>query len=205
LLSVGQAAPPGDGPGGRRGPVAAADAELAQPPPDTGLIALGAYLAVFAECFLQVANRLLPVALPAVQDAEVFCCGGPGPRIGVLRGGLAQAGRVAAGKAPAVGRSRSQGREPRVGVREALGGAGGVGGQLVVASGQRGADQPGRDSGVAEQEPRPGREIGAELAEVAEGGGRAVARLGDLRLGHGGFWARVDVSELRARSGTAGY
>ena len=52
----------------------------------------------------------------------------------------------------------------------------------------------------------PGRacEVGAELAEVAEGGSRAVARLGDLRLGQGGFGARVEVRELRAGGGTAG-
>ena len=62
LLGVGQAVPPGDGPGGRRGPVAAADAELAQPPPDAGLVAVGADLAVSAECFLQVVDRLLPIA-----------------------------------------------------------------------------------------------------------------------------------------------
>jgi hypothetical protein len=77
--------------------VAAADAELAQPPPDAGLVTVGADLAVPAERFLQVADRLTPVALPAVQDAKVFCGGGPGPRIGVLRGGFGQAGRVAAG------------------------------------------------------------------------------------------------------------
>ena len=106
-------------------------------------------------------DRLIPVASPAVQDAEVFCRGGRGPRIGVLRGGLGQAGRVAAGQAPAVCRRGGQGREPRVGVRQGLGGAGGAGGQLAVARGQRGAGQPGRESGVAEQEPGPGREIGA--------------------------------------------
>ena len=185
-------------------PVAAADAELAQPPPDAGLVAVGADLAVSAERFLQAADRLIPVALAGVQDAEVFGGGGPGPRVGVLRGGLGQAGRVAAGQAPAVGRGRGQGREPRVGVRQGLGGAGGAGGQLAVARGQGGASQPGRQGGVAEQEPGPGLQVGAQLAEVAEGGGRAVARLGDLRLGHGGFGARVEVRELRAGGGTGG-
>src|SRR6516225_3787166 len=38
LLSVGQAVPSGDGPGGGRAPVTAADAELAKPPPDAGLV-----------------------------------------------------------------------------------------------------------------------------------------------------------------------
>src|SRR5262245_60824313 len=78
-----------------RGPVATPDAELAQPPPDAGLIAVGAYLAVSAKCFLQVTDRLFPVAVPGLQDAEIFGGGGPGPRIGVLREGLGQGGRVA--------------------------------------------------------------------------------------------------------------
>jgi hypothetical protein len=52
--------------------VTAADAELAQPPPDTGLVAVGADLVVSAECFLQVADRPIPVAMPAVQDTEVL-------------------------------------------------------------------------------------------------------------------------------------
>src|SRR5206468_2090915 len=87
---------------------------------------------------------------------------------------------------------------------QALGGAGGAGGQLAVARGQRGASQPGRQGGIAEQEPGPGLQIGAQLAEVAKNGGWPVARLGDLRLGQGGFGTRVDVSELRAGRGTAG-
>ena len=119
--------------------MAAADAELAQPPPDAGLVAVGAYVAVSAECFLEVVDRLVPVAVPAVQDAEVFCGGGPGPRVGVLCGGLGEKARVAGGQAPAVCRGGSQGGEPRVGVREGLGGAGGAGGQFTVARGQCGA------------------------------------------------------------------
>ena len=96
--------------------MAVADAELAQPPPYAGLVAVGADLAVPVEGFLQVVDGLIPVALPTMQDAEVFSGGGPGPRIGVLRGGLGQAARVAASQALAVGRSGSQGRESRVGV-----------------------------------------------------------------------------------------
>src|SRR5215469_11913523 len=88
LLSAGQAVPPGDGPVGRRGPVAAADAELTQPPPDAGLVAAGADLAVPAQCLLQVVNRPLPVALAAVQDTEVLRRRGPGPWIRVLAGGV---------------------------------------------------------------------------------------------------------------------
>src|SRR5580693_6880339 len=87
LLGAGQAAPPGDGPDGGSAPVTAADAEPAQPPPDAGLVAAGADLAVAAECLLQVVDRLIPVTLPAVQDPEIFRRGGAGPRIGVLRGG----------------------------------------------------------------------------------------------------------------------
>src|SRR5580693_4683559 len=65
LLGVGQAVPSGDGPDGRRAPVTAADAELAQPPPDARLVAVGADLAVSRERVLQVADGLIPVALPA--------------------------------------------------------------------------------------------------------------------------------------------
>ena len=50
----------------------------------------------------------------------------------------------------------------------------------------------------------PGLQVGAEVTKVAEDGSWPIARFGDLRLGHGGFGARVDVSELRARGGTAG-
>ena len=56
LLGVGQAVPSGDGPGGGRAPVAAADAELAQPPPGAGLVAAGTDLAVSAECVVQVTD-----------------------------------------------------------------------------------------------------------------------------------------------------
>src|SRR5215467_9814467 len=82
LLGAGQAVPSSDRPCGRRRPVAAADAELAQPPPYAGLIALSASLTVSAECFLQAADRLIPVVSPAVQDGEVLGCGGPGPVVG---------------------------------------------------------------------------------------------------------------------------
>ena len=182
----------------------AADAEPAQPPPDAGLVAVGTDLAVAAECVLQAPDGLIAVALPAVQDAEVFRCGGPGPRIGVPRSGRGEQARVAGGETPAVGRRGGQGREPRVGVGEILGGAGGAGGQVAVAGGQCGSGQPGRKSRVAEQEPWPVHQIVAELLEVAEGDGRPITRLGDLRLGQDGFGARVDVSELRAGGGAAG-
>src|SRR6185436_8391938 len=102
---------------------------------------------------LQVLDRPVPVALAAVQDAEVLGGRGPGPRVGVLGGGRGQQGRGGADQAAAVRRGRGEGRESRVGVRDGLGGAGGGGGQLGVAGGQGGADQPGRGGGVAEQEP----------------------------------------------------
>src|SRR5579871_5985997 len=105
----------GEGPGGRRVPVAAADTQLAQPPPSAGLVAAGADLPVSAECFLQVVDCLVPVTLPALQDACVFRGGGPGPRVGVLPGGLDQAGRIAADQALAVCGGGGQGRESRVG------------------------------------------------------------------------------------------
>ena len=63
LLGIGQALPPGDRPGRRRAPVAAADAEPAQSPPDAGLVAVGANLAASAECLLQVVDRLILAAL----------------------------------------------------------------------------------------------------------------------------------------------
>src|SRR5580704_17241759 len=135
LLGVSQAVPSGDGPDGGRAPVTAADAEPAQPPPDAGLVAVGTDLAVAAECVLQVADGSIAVALPAVQDAEVFCCGGPGPRIRVPRSGRGEQTRVAGGETPAVGRRGGQSRESGVGVGEALGGAGGAGGQVAVAGG----------------------------------------------------------------------
>ena len=80
-------------------------------------------------------DGLLPVALPGVQDAEVFCGGGPGPRVGVLRGGLGQAGRVVAGQAQAVRRGGGDGGVPGVVAGEGVGGAGGAGGQRIVARG----------------------------------------------------------------------
>jgi hypothetical protein len=94
--------------------VASADAELAQPPPDAGLVTVGTGLEVSAKCVFEVTDDLIPVAVASVQDAKVFSGGGPGPGIRVLRRGLGQAVRVAAGQAPAVGRGGGQGRELRV-------------------------------------------------------------------------------------------
>ncbi len=94
--------------------MAAADAEVPQPPPDAGLVTVGTDLAVSVKCVFQVTDDLIPLALASVQDAQVFGGGGPGPEVGVLRGGLGQAGRVAADEASAVGRGGGQGRELRV-------------------------------------------------------------------------------------------
>src|ERR1700744_2010823 len=70
LLGAGQAAPPGHRPVKACGPVAAADTELAQPPPDAGLIPVGTDVSVQVEGFLQAADCLLPAALSAVQDTQ---------------------------------------------------------------------------------------------------------------------------------------
>src|SRR6516162_5437256 len=87
LLGVGEAVPAGDGPGGGRGPVAAADAELAQPPPDAGLVAVGAGAAVSVECVLEVPDGLVP-GCAGDEDGEVFGSGGSGPWVGVRCRGL---------------------------------------------------------------------------------------------------------------------
>ena len=47
-----------------------------------------------------MADGLGPVAVPAVQDTEVFCRRGPGPRIGVLRSSLGERARLAAAARP---------------------------------------------------------------------------------------------------------
>ena len=81
--------------------------------------------------------------------------------------------------------------------------AGDHGGQLIVTRGQRGARQPGGGGGFSQQEPRR-REVGADLADVADGGRRAVPRFADLSLGQGGLGARVQAGEMRHRLGPAG-
>ena len=184
--------------------MAAADAELAQPAPDAGLVAVGADLAVSAECVFEVADSLVPVAVPAVQDAEVFGRGGPGPRIGVLRGGLGQAGRVAAARpwlwAAAAARAGNPGlASARAWAARAARAASSLSpaASAVRTSQAARAGSPSRSPGRALQ-------VGAKLAEVAEGGGRAVACLGDLGLGQGGFGARVEVGELPASGRAAG-
>ena len=136
--------------------MAAADAELAQPPPDPGLVAVGADLAVSGESFLQVADRLLPVALPAAQDAQVFRRRCPGPRVGMPRGGLGDPGRVLTGQAAAVRRRRGQGRESGIAGREGFGAAADVGGQLAVAYRQRAAAAQ-RDNGTQRSSDAGGR------------------------------------------------
>src|SRR5262252_9053345 len=93
LLGVGEAAPAGDGPGGGCGPVAAADAELAQPPPDAGLVAAGARLVVSVEGGFEVPDGLA-LGCAGEEDGEVFGGRGLGPRVGMLRRGLAQESRV---------------------------------------------------------------------------------------------------------------
>src|SRR5271167_1886953 len=79
LLGVGEAAPAGDGPGGGRGPVAAADAEVTQPPADAGLVAVGAGLAVSVEGGFEVLDGLV-LGCAGKEDGEVFGGGGFGPQ-----------------------------------------------------------------------------------------------------------------------------
>src|SRR5215469_10662800 len=94
LLGVGEAVPAGDGPGGGCGPVAAADAELAQPPPDAGLVAVGAGLSVSVEGGFEVSDGLF-LGCVGEEEGEVFGCGGSGPWVGVLYSGLGEESRVA--------------------------------------------------------------------------------------------------------------
>jgi hypothetical protein len=93
------------------------------------------------------------------NDGQVFGGRGAGPRVGVLRGGLGQPGRVTAGQALAVGRGRGQGRELGVAVGQGLSGRGGQDGQVPVARGQGGAGQPGGQRGITEQRPPPGLQV----------------------------------------------
>src|SRR5262245_20000781 len=101
--------------------------------------------------------------------------------------GLGQAGRVLAGKAKTVRRGGDHGRVPGIVGNEGFGRAGGQGGQLAIACGQGGSYQPSYKVWVAEQEPWVRRQVGADLADVAHGGGWSVARFADLSLGQGGL------------------
>ena len=184
--------------------MAATDAELAQPPPYAGLVTICAGLPVRGECLIEVLDRLLPIALVAVQDCEVFSRRGPRPRIMVGGDCFGQAAAVAAGQALAMRRGCRQGREPGILSREVPRGAGNVGRRLALARGQRRASQPSCQRGVAEQQTGPRRDAGADLAQAAERGGRAVTRFGDLRFGCDGFRSGVDVRKLRTRRATGG-
>src|SRR6516165_12149104 len=79
LLGVGKAVPADDGPGGGRAPVAVADAELAQPPPDARLVAVGTGLAVSVEGDFEVPDGMV-LGRAGEQHGEVFGGGGPAPR-----------------------------------------------------------------------------------------------------------------------------
>src|SRR5215470_8928425 len=104
LLGVGEAVPAGDGPGGGRGPVAAADAEVTQPPADAGLVAGGAGLAVSVEGRFEMPDGLV-FGCVGEEYGEVFGDGCSGPRVGVLCRGLGQETCVADSEALAVRRS----------------------------------------------------------------------------------------------------
>jgi urease accessory protein len=201
LLGARQAVPPADRPIGWRHPVPAANAELAQPLPDARLITIGTYSAVPTRRFPQMMDGPIPVGPRGVQDTEVFGGRGPGPRVGVTRGGLRQAVCVTSGQALAVRCRRGQYREPRLVVRESLGSAAYPRGQLGMAGGQCDTGQPGRQRGVTKQQPGPDLQIGAKMPDVAERGGRAVAGLSDLSLGKTGSRACVDAGEPRTGGG----
>src|SRR5262249_55996475 len=127
----GGAGPGGDGRGGGGGPVGAADAELAQPPPDAGLVAVGAGLSVSVEGGFEVSDGLV-LGRVREQHGEVFGGGGSGPRVGVLCRGVGEKAHVTGGQAPAVGNSGGQGREPRGGAGQGHSGAGDLVGQGLV-------------------------------------------------------------------------
>src|SRR5262249_56140309 len=110
--------------------------------------------------------------------------------------GSGQAGRVRAGKGKAVCGGGAHGRVPGVGGNGGLGGAGGQGGQLAIACGQCGSYQPSCKGWVAEQEPCVRRQVGADLADVTDGGGWSVARFADLSLGQGGLGPCVQAGEM---------
>jgi len=137
--------------------VAAPHAQLAESAPDAGSVGNRTGGLISVDRPGEVADRVLLVRLPGMQDAEVFRRGGLSPRVGMGRGGLGQPGRVLNGQAVAVRRGGGQGRVPGIGGGEGDGSAGDNSGQLRVAVGQRGADQPGRGGGVAQQQPGRGR------------------------------------------------
>src|SRR5215472_8875585 len=143
LLCVGEAVPAGDGPGGGRGPVAAADAEFAQPLPDAGLVAVGAGLVVSVEGGFEVPDSQV-LSCAGEEHGEVFGGGGSGPWVRVLRRSLGEKSHVAGGEALAVRGGGGQGRKPRVGVGKGDGRAGDLVGEGLIAGGKSGAYQPGR-------------------------------------------------------------
>src|SRR5215470_12057652 len=97
----------GDGPGGGCGPVAAGDAVLAQPPPDAGLVAVGAGLSVSVEGGFEVSDGLV-LGRVREQHGEVFGGGGSGPQVGMLCRGVGEKAHVTGGQAPAVSNSSGQ-------------------------------------------------------------------------------------------------
>ena len=70
----------------------------------------------------------------------------------------------------------------------------------MVARGQRGAHQPGRGRGLAQQQAAPGRKNGGDGPDLVQGGGRSLAHLGHLGLGERGLGAGVAVGKCVART-----
>lgn len=110
------------GRGGRRRPVTAEDAQLAEPAPDPGHIDGRARLRVPVESLGEAADRLAHVRLRGKQDAKVLYCRRPGPWVFVLRGCLGKTCHIPADQAQAVSRGRGDGPEPGIVTSEGVGG-----------------------------------------------------------------------------------
>ena len=204
LLGGGQAVPPHDRSGaGTCTPVAAPDAQLAEPPPDARLVPAGAHLPGARECRRQAIDGLIPFTFPFVQDAEVLCRRRPGPRIRVLCRSEGQAGPITMDQAQSMGGGRGIRPELRVSGCHRRGSIGGGSGQLLVSCGQRGACEPRGKCRITQQGPWPAREVGAGGSEAAESRSRAIAGLNDLRFGEAAFRSSVNIRELRAADRTA--
>ena len=64
-----------------------------------------------------------------------------------------------------------------------------------MARGHRGADEPGRRGGIAQQQARVRMQLGRQLPDVPKRGRRAVARLADLGVGHRELGSRIRLGE----------
>ena len=203
LLGAGQRVPAGGRAAGRRGPVPAPDAQLAQPPPYPCLAPVGAGLLVAGEGLLQPRGRRVPLVLAGMQDGQVLGRRRPSPRIGVAGGGVRQVLGLPAGHSPGVGGGGRQRREPRPGVRQRRRRAGYADRQFLVAGGQSGPRQPRRGGRVAEQRPGLFREPRTQRPDALQDRRRPLTCLADLDRGQCRLGPGVDVGELRSRDRAA--